>query len=256
MEDIRYPDELKNILLGMKLKEDDIGKSTSKVLRYYDDQKAYYLKIQANAEIIREAQILDWLKGKLPVPEIMYYDFYEGYGYLLLAEIEGQILSSSYYLNRPEEPVKLLADGIKILQSISIDNCSFDARLDRKLEIALNNIKNNLVDIADWEEDNKFSSPVELFIYLKNNRPKNQTLSFTHGDYTLANILGKGSRISGFIDWGRGGVADIYQDIALAVRSLKHKFNTDKYIDLFFKYLDTEPDWERINYYILLDELF
>ncbi|GFN34540.1 phosphotransferase [Tepidimicrobium xylanilyticum] len=66
----------------------------------------------------------------------------------------------------------------------------------------------------------------------------------------------KDNRISGFIDLGRGGIADIYQDIALAVRSFKNKFKTDKYIDLFFEYLGIEPDWERINYYILLDELF
>lgn len=53
-----------------------------------------------------------------------------------------------------------------------------------------------------------------------------------------------------------GGIADTYQDIALCVRSLKHNFGTDEYTELLFKHLDMEPDWERIDYYILLDELF
>ncbi|GFN34538.1 hypothetical protein TXYLGN1_03250 [Tepidimicrobium xylanilyticum] len=47
------------------------------------------------------------------------------------------MLYSAYYLGRPEETAKLLADGIKMLQSISIDNCPFDARLEKKLELAL-----------------------------------------------------------------------------------------------------------------------
>ncbi|GFN34539.1 hypothetical protein TXYLGN1_03260 [Tepidimicrobium xylanilyticum] len=51
------------------------------------------------------------------------------------------------------------------------------------------NIKNNLVDTSDWEVNNGFSSLEDLLTYLKDNKPKNQTLSFTHGDYTLANIF-------------------------------------------------------------------
>ena len=62
----------------------------------------------------------------------------------------------------------------------------------------------------------------------------------------------------------RCGIADKWQDIALCYRSLLHNFS-GKYggkvyegfsPELLFEKLGIEPDWEKIRYYILLDELF
>ena len=73
-----------------------------------------------------------------------------------------------------------------------------------------------------------------------------------------------GKDVSGFIDLGKICIADRYQDIALCYRSLSNNFkgiygraaceglDTDK----FFEKLDVKPDWKKIRYYILLDELF
>lgn len=68
----------------------------------------------------------------------------------------------------------------------------------------------------------------------------------------------------GLIDLGRTGVADKWCDIALCYRSLSHNFsgryNRSIHADfdemLLFKELEIEPDWEKLRYYILLDELF
>ena len=65
------------------------------------------------------------------------------------------------------------------------------------------------------------------------------------------------------IDVGRAGIIDKWNDIALCYRSLrdnttgiygKGKYKFDE--NLFFQKLKIKPDWEKINYYILLDELF
>ena len=58
--------------------------------------------------------------------------------------------------------------------------------------------------------------------------------------------------------------ADQYQDIALCCRSLQHNFDgaygSRVYggldVQMLFVELGIEPDWEKIKYYILLDELF
>ena len=69
--------------------------------------------------------------------------------------------------------------------------------------------------------------------------------------------------ISGFIDMGNCGIADKWEDIAMLYRSLRHYFDgtygkvypgLDP--DSFFEELGIEPDREKIDYYILLDELF
>lgn len=64
------------------------------------------------------------------------------------------------------------------------------------------------------------------------------------------------NRISGFIDLGRSGKADKWYDIAFCVRSIRDNYREEKYVKLFFDLLGIEPDWEKIKYYILLDELF
>lgn len=69
------------------------------------------------------------------------------------------------------------------------------------------------------------------------------------------------------LDLGKTGIADKWCDIALCYRSLsnnysgkyKHRRNRidSEYDDLLlFRKLGIEPDWEKIRYYILLDELF
>jgi len=56
---------------------------------------------------------------------------------------------------------------------------------------------------------------------------------------------------------GRGGVADRYQDIALAVRSIRHNLKSEKFVELFLDaYGLKNVDFSKIDYYILLDELF
>lgn len=252
-----YPPKLQTLLNGMQCEEDSIGRSTAGIYRYFNNKTSYYLKIQPTLQgLEREKHIMKWLQSRLPVPKKIYFKSYNDLDYFLMTEIEGEILCSHYYLDNPEKSVKLLADGIKMLQSIAIEDCPFDNGLEIKLEEALFNIENNLVDMYDWGENNRFKSPMELLIYLKYNRPTDVELSFTHGDYCLPNILAKDGEISGFIDLGRGGMADIYQDIALCVRSLKHNYGTEDYTDLLFRHLGIEPNWEKIEYYILLDELF
>ena len=55
-------------------------------------------------------------------------------------------------------------------------------------------------------------------------------------------------------------MSDLYQDIALCYRSLLHNYaefpHPDFRPELLFQALELEPDWEKIRYYILLDELF
>ena len=123
------------------------------------------------------------------------------------------------------------------------------------------------MDIEDTEPDTfgegGFKDPEELLQWLMAHRPKEE-LVFSHGDFCLPNIFVSEGKLSGYLDLRRAGIADKWQDIALCYRSLVHNYD-GKYAkvrvkeadpELLFKRLGISPDWEKIRYYILLDELF
>ena len=85
-----------------------------------------------------------------------------------------------------------------------------------------------------------------------------EDLVFTHGDYCLPNVFLDltGRRLTGFIDWGRAGIADRYQDLALAERSLRFNFGPGWERCLFDAYGLTHVDEAKLAYYRLLDEMF
>lgn len=86
----------------------------------------------------------------------------------------------------------------------------------------------DLVDLNNVEPEtfgpNGFANPQELLNWLKNNR-SDEDIVLTHGDYCLPHIFVKENEISGFIDNGKMGPADRWQDIAIVIRSLKHNFD-------------------------------
>lgn len=185
-----------------------------------------------------------------------------------MTRLEGEYACAPYWLENPNKLVIALAKALKMLWEIPIHKVPFDARLAQKLQAAEYNVTNDLCDMLDAEEgtygEEGFSYPTELLACLKAHQPE-EDLVFSHGDFCLPNIFLDQGEISGFIDLGRGGVADRYQDIALCYRSLMHNFdgrynggipysNFDP--NSLFEALNITPDWEKIHYYILLDELF
>jgi kanamycin kinase/aminoglycoside 3'-phosphotransferase-3 len=253
---IELPKLIQTNIKDMTFIKDEVGCSEASVYCFKNDERTLYLKIEKiNQEFEHEQKVMHWLQEKLPVPKIIAQLRECNYDYLIMTEVPGEMACSEIYLNNPEELVRLLAEGIKMLQAVDILSCPFDLSLRNKLNTARERIEQNKIDTSDWEDNTLFKSPKELYDYLLTNQP-DEELVFSHGDYCLPNVIFQDRKISGFIDLGRAGVADKWQDIALCVRSLEHNLGNNGYIDLFFEYLGIKPDYEKIRYYILLDELF
>lgn len=242
----------------MRCSVNKTGCSQAGVYRFFSEEKSYFLKTEKKpGELELEYQNLSWLKGRLPVPEVIEWHSGNEYDYLLMTEISGCMLCEGAYLKGPELTVSVMAKGLKLLQSIDIRDCPLKNGLGIKLRDAAENIRLDRVDTDDWEEDNtRFETPEELLDYLTANKPEHEDLVFSHGDYCPANIFGNGAEVSGFIDTGRAGIADRWQDIALCLRSLWHTFGTDKYDSMLLEQIGVKPDKAKLDYYILLDELF
>lgn len=226
------------------------------------------LKIQtADEEAENEYLMMKWLRGKLVIPEVLAYEKNNGRSYLLMSKIDGVMACDDCYMDNPDLLIELLAKAIHMLWEVDITDCPSIINLDKKLEMAKYNVEHDLVDMENVQPDTfggeGFNNPQELLDWLIENRPK-EDLVLSHGDFCLPNIFFSEDKVSGFIDLGKICAADRYQDIALCYRSLndnfdgcyggrvREKLNTDR----FFNELGIEPDWKKIRYYILLDELF
>lgn len=72
----------------------------------------------------------------------------------------------------------------------------------------------------------------------------------------MDNLIYNEGKLSGFVDLGNGGVADKYQDLALAVRSILDNFTLD-HVELFYRvYGLRNIDKSKLEFYTLLDEFF
>lgn len=264
LENYYIPSEILNYIQDKQFQFNNIGMSDSKVI-CFDDM---VLKIEKSSEESdNEHRMMAWLDGKLPVPKIIYFQKKQEINYLLMSRINGKMACDEQYMENPELLVKLLAEGMKMLWSVDISDCPYDNSLNHKLLLAEQRVKAGLCSMDDVEEgtygENGFRDPEDLLEWLKDNRPKEE-LVLSHGDYCLPNIFFENEKVSGFIDLGRCGRADRYQDIALCYRSLIHNadgsYGTKIYSGInpqkLFSELNLEPDWEKVRYYILLDELF
>lgn len=258
------PRKIRSLIQDERFRTDEIGMSQATVLVFNNQ----VLKIaEQNDESENERLMMQYLDGKLPVPSVLAHEVHGGKSYLLMSKCEGQMACSEEYMNNPALQCKMLADGLKKLWSVDISGCPSDQRLSHKLSQAETNICRGLIDLTNVEPEtfgeNGFENPSALLAWLRDHMPAEEPV-LSHGDYCLPNVFGLGSKVSGYIDLGRAGIADKWCDIALCYRSLSHNFSGryhghayPGYDDLLlFKALGIDPDWEKIRYYILLDELF
>ena len=262
---LTLPKSISKKIEGKNLTLDTRGASDSSVY-IFDESVLKIEKTGDNAN--REAEALQWLCGKLPVPQVLAFAQENGLNYLLMSKMHGTMACDVFADDAVDIAVSALADGLKRLWSIDISNCPFDSRLPKRLAQAKYNIENGLVDTDDFEPntlgENGFTDLDALYDFLKTHQPP-EDLVFTHGDYCLPNIFTENGKTVGFIDLGKAGIADRWQDIALCVRSLQYNLCDlcalpyDAFLkakNRLYSLLHMEEDVEKLWYYILLDELF
>lgn len=255
---ISIPKNIQLFTQNQKVEVDETGMSGATIFLY----ETMVLKIQEISFFSRkEKYALEWLNGKILVPKLITYEEAENLSYLLMSRLDGITLDQ---INQEEFIIECLVRALHQWWSIDITSCPTHYSLQSKLEHAYSNIINHQIDIEHANDETYhelgFKDPYDLYDWLLQHQPKEDAV-VSHGDFTFENIVVNDNEI-GFIDLGKFGISDRWQDIALAYRGLCYHF--DLKIDVyqqhrikrkFFKKLGIRMNRKKLKYYILLDEL-
>ena len=260
MTDLKLPEKIRAYLGERGFETDEVGRSASTVLMFDD----CVLKISETApDSVNEWRVMEYLAGKLPVPEVLCRESADGREYVVMSRLDGEMSCAERYLDDVPVLVKGLAEGLKMLWNVPLPEGLTDFSLENELDDA-----EKRLDSIDWTEKPdelkaEFPAAGDLLHWLRTNKPEEDRV-LSHGDYCLPNLFLENGRVSGFLDLGHCGIADRYRDISLGLKSLKNNLGgvfggpvREGYDPaLLFDTLGMTPDDEKLRYYLLLDELW
>lgn len=256
---------LKARLADAALYETHEGFSGSQVFRVeYNHQPVAYLKIARRGtadDLQPELARLLWLdayREGLPVPRVQYYGESGDWQYLLIESLPGVGIHDELLRDHLPDVLTITAQTLRRIHEIPVGTCPFDMTLDVKIAQAHRHLSQGWVDESDFDAERQGQSAEAVFQQLIATRPADEDRVFTHGDYCAPNILlhPETLALTGLIDWGRAGIADRYQDLALHTRSILYNFGTGWAHHFLYAYGLNAVDEAKLAFYRLLDEFF
>lgn len=257
---LAVPPQLLALIAGYNWNRDKLGCSDAQVFMLQGEGiPPLFIKTEAataHAELHDEVARLRWLASRgLPCPDVLFEGTHCGHLWLLMSAVPGDDLASADSLSI-ETRIRILAGALHQLHAVDPAACPFDHRLDVRIEAARARMQAGLVDETDFDDDMLGETTAALFSRLVAEKPETADVVVTHGDACLPNFMAGNGIFTGYIDCARLGLADRYQDIALACRSVADNFG-DEWIELFLDcYGLAQADPAKLAYYRLLDEFF
>ena len=274
------PPALQSLLEGRTREVVVTGASSARVERWAGESDAtLYLKVGGEAgpdPIGDEIERLRWMSANgLPVPRIVAQIRDGDTVYLLTEALPGLDASVPRFAGAEASIIAALAAALRRLHAVPVRDCPFTHSAAARVEEAARRVAAGFVDPVEFDEGRGTRDPCELLDVLIASHARlvarraagaieAEGRVFTHGDYCLPNIIlrepvatASGMLVlSGFIDVGRAGVADPYQDLALGARSIAYNLGAQWVPAFLTAYGLERVDRERIEFYTLRDEFF
>lgn len=255
------PNNIKNLLEGYTIENGPSGLSGASIKRFRKLDKICFLKEvdvknKFAHELETELKLLKWLEGRFLAPKAITFEKTSNKHFLLMTAVEGITLEEVFNQGAAvEDVVRIYGESLKLIHSIDVKECPINADDETMLKRAKTNLELGM-NTENMEDEYKDLSPYDLYNKLLSLKPEINENVFVHGDYCFDNIIINNNKLNGIIDVGRGGIGDKYKDIALAVRNIRGDFG-EKWLNLFFDtYGLKNPNWDKIEFYIIMDEFF
>lgn len=262
VEPPELPASLRPLLFDYKWSRDTVGESGDAVyrLRKGGVTPDLFLKcaLQPSAQdVAGEMLRLQWLGNHVPVPLVKALFATPDEAWLLTAALPGktayQLLEA--FPDKGPAVVDALAGLLNRLHAIPVESCPFNSDHRLRLGEARWRIDRTLVDITDFDRGQAGWTAEQVWTEVTSLLPLEPDPVVTHGDFSLDNILIAEDGVATCIDVGRAGIADRYQDIAIAWHCLG-EFGAPLQQRLLTSYGIAQADHGKIRFHLLLDELF
>ncbi len=256
------PADIAAASVGYRWARDTVGESGGRVYRLHGkaDAPELYLKHGRDAvadDIGHELVKLRWLAAYLPVPAVTQFVRTRDEAWLLMTALPGPT-AYQVMAQRPElQPavVDALATFLRRLHAIPATACPFTSDHAHRLALARSRIDGGLVDEDDFDEEREGWTALQVWQALQDLLPFAPDPVVTHGDFSLDNLFIQDGEVTGCIDVGRTGIADRYQDLAIAWNCLG-EFGPALQQRFLTQYGIAEVDRRKLDFHLMLDELF
>jgi aminoglycoside phosphotransferase (APT) family kinase protein len=238
------------------------------ILRVYPDNDNV-LKARKEAKRLTEIQHL-----RIPTPKLYFYeDKVEplGYRFLILEKVPGELITdriSSFNEGQIKDFLGNLAymlGNLHSLRSKRYDSYYLDDKTTRKMpfgDYIMQEADFTMRGFADLKLDKDYQvDPHYLLKWCQGHKPLLQLegYSMVHGDLRPSNIIVKGHKISGFIDWEMSCYSDPASDLGWTLFFFKLYGDLKKERGYFFseywKYCEKYDFEARVNFYEVLAAL-
>ena len=235
------------------------GRLGGRLIRVRDKAEGpAYLKIGtgiARRDVLCEADRLDWMGDRLPVPRVLLRATQGDRAFVLISELPG--VPAHECLDAVSVPVAVekLAEGLKAVHTVSTEDCPFDRTLENDLAESARRIGSPGLNVEAFAADTG-ATPSEALDELTARAAQPADPVFTHGDYCFPNLLLDRWRIGGIVDWGAAGIGDRHRDFMSVELTIRRNCG-EAWIPAFYEaYGADEVDPTRIRFFRLLDRFF
>ena len=222
---LKLPRNIDQFIGGAVLVADAIGESPCSVYSFKRGSDRFFLKmcpaifLPTTYSVLREAQVLSWLAGRLSVPDVVAVAQNLDGDFMITRGVEGQPLQTR--INDPSSIVSFFCEAVRQLQAVPFHDCPFDSGVEARLKeldyLLAHKLGEDCYNLEQWPD---LHTPNDLVSHLYKTKPT-EDLMFSHGDLCGANVFVDAHDTLHFIDMGRGGIADRWLDIAFVHRFLR-----------------------------------